>query len=113
MMIAKHREAYLAEVGDSRVHDPVPEEKNYEWDLEDDEVVGDGEYSYSDELSGHTLPSRLVEAARKEEIIAASDRIAMIALSDRIERRFSSVGKVLGNRMLNSTISSTVRMTSP
>jgi hypothetical protein len=34
-------------------------------------------------------------------------------LVDRIERRFSIVGKVLGSRIENSTISPTIRITSP
>jgi hypothetical protein len=46
-------------------------------------------------------------------IITPSDSMAMIALSEMIERRFSIVGNVSGSRMLNITASSTVRMTRP
>jgi hypothetical protein len=39
--------------------------------------------------------------------------MAMIDLSDRIARRFRSVGKVSGSRIENSTISTAIRITSP
>ena len=46
-------------------------------------------------------------------IIAASDRMAMIALSPRIERKLSIVGKVLGSAIENTTMSSSVQIGRP
>lgn len=46
-------------------------------------------------------------------IIAASDRSAMIALSETIERMFNTVGNVSGSRIEKITIRPTVRITSP
>ena len=58
---------------------------------------------------------RTVRSIRRATIgiIAASDNSAMIALSDRMARRFNRVGKVPGSRMENSRIRPNIRITSP
>ena len=62
-----------------------------------------------------TMPYPTVRSMRPADmgIITPSDRIRMIALSEMIERRLRTVGKVLGRRIEKRTIRRTVRMTSP
>ena len=62
-----------------------------------------------------TMPYPTVRSIRPATIgiIVAGDSMAMIDLSDRIARRFNSVGKVVGSSSENSSIRPSVRITSP
>ena len=62
-----------------------------------------------------TMPYPTVRSIRPTTtgIIVAGDSIAMADLSDRIARRFNSVGKVVDSSSENSSIRPSVRIASP
>ena len=62
-----------------------------------------------------TMPKPTVRSMRPAIIgnVAASESIAMIALSLRMERALSEVGKVSGSRIEKKMISSSVRIGRP
>ena len=60
-----------------------------------------------------TVPGSEIDPPAIIGIMAASERMAMIALSPRIDRTFSMVGKVFGSRIENRMMSATMKIGSP